>query len=1154
MLDDTTRDYVVEVHKAFPRKAEEIAALRTRLEPAQPRAPPPRTKRPPAVQEVDERTRIHVDYRYDVGLANMRGYPYNPRRAYFQRDSQGLGQLLFEPGISLLLVSRHTPGQGQLWEMPDPSGARLGDPRRGDDRWWAEWRARRGLPAQLPSATAEGGAVARGADSRMARVDAFFAMFEQRQALTQFVGMAPICAFVGERFEDLRAHRARYPAEWKRPSPRPEGARIAQHRYQRFCVSLRLNSPHPGGGPLVCVVLAQRKHPRGAFQLRAFVSEWPSDPYDPDMLAGRARIDPNTVMREWNRLAVHRDSAHLEYPVFDEPLQTFPQTVEESGLRIVHCPHGDGELLFRVGLVLESPELDYAPWDYAPAHSPAPPPLRSLGALLRAAPTDLAEFRDALAVSGGGDDDGDGGDGGAGAGAEQRVAWLWMRYVLMLRCYPYCLLAHHDMRRRLGYRAYEADVPLNAQEVARFEEAIEAGPDTGWIDVKKVTKARAYNLKRARLAPKPPPANARLPSVASDGAIRGVGRPQPAGALTRSSRRTSRRVSMGGAGDVPGLGKIDRCRVRAATQTSARLAEARFMAIRCVEDVVGHRDPLYVAQEFSSSTEADDQARKWRQAIFQHVRSYSVGDFAAGGGEDLPDVLWMLGAQALDWLYGEGGGAMWAASFRASTDVVPRAGWYNRMIETVNPQQAINKQPLTEAMYRTMLGGSGGNEGPPDSLPIKEPDKRTLLHAIVAQLAPYYDSKGDPLPRPAYETKGDFRTMMAAVVLSLLKDAMLFIAPSPEHYIAMDRGREFIPEYTPTNLAAAIRKWLRRHRETLEKSLEAFWSEEHARVMNPLGTLAILAWEWGLWEGLRRYLRWVDALWIEEFGERTRIDRHRVSNRLIRKFDIIAQLVVRHTGRRTFPEDEDEKEAVLELEKETPKSARSSQPERIIDRKEPPEERTSLDYDTFEELSPGTGEDGSVKEEGEEDEEGGEGSFPIPLGATASKEVEAKATAEYESALEAEKARVRELEDLLEFVEGVHGYPKGRLESAFKPLVAAGKRGATAMAMRDVEQVIYGVGEGSDSSVLYVAASADSRPSPVQKSIVTVIYRPAQEGSRARPSGAEVHRAPRGGASARAQRRRKRWSVDAVDSAMARLRALRHHRTASRSQRGAWDI
>lgn len=1200
MLDDTTHEYVQEVHRAFARKAAEIDALRQRLEPPHPRTHTGIAKARGAAgarAEVTERTRVHVDHRYDVGLAHMRGYPYNPRRAYFQRDSQGRGQLLFEPGISLLLVSRHYPGQGQLWEMPDPSGARLDDPALGDDRWWVEWRRRRGLPLRLPPPPeGEDDAALRGSDSRMARVDAFLAMFEQRQALTQFVGMAPVCAFVGERFEDLGAHRARYP-DWPRPAPRPDDLRLVQHRYLRFCVAMSLSTPLRG--PLACVVLAERRAVGEPFRLHALVSEWPGDAAPPgDGGAARdeeilERVEPE-IMRQWNRLALHEAPEYREYPVFDERLYPLAQNSHTAGLTVTECPNGDGELLFRVGLLLESPSLEYAPWDTA--H-----PLRSLGALLGAAPVALPEFREALAT--GAD------DGGTGADAERRVAWLWMRYVLMLRCYPYSLLAHHDMRARLGYEAYRGDTPLRPGEVERFRAAIEAGHDTMWIDVKKSVRARARHQKRARLAKDAPPAGDALPSRAkeeeeeeAEGGAAEPARLKLVGALSAGSRRTRRQARPGGGDVVPRVGDVRRCRVAAATWSGANLAEARFMAVRCVEDALEYRDPLYVAQEFDAERVADAEARRWRRAIFRHVRPYDAPAFAAKGGRDAPDVLWMLGAQALDWLYGDGGGAAWEAAAGASSALLPRLGWHTHLLHTVDPRLEVNRRPLTLREYRAMKQGS------PDALPLGQPDKRYLLRAIAAGLAPIEHRAGAVRHHITYETRGDFRVMMAAVVLSLLKEGLLFIAPSPEHYRAMDRGRLFDPAYAPTNLRGRVRAWLRDHRATLMESLAAFPRAAHARALNPLGSLAVLAWEWGLWEGLRRYLHWVDALWAEETGRDYASDRYRVSNRLVRSYPVIAELVYRHTGRTEMPETpaaaEPPAAAVAplplgdepgEVETESPKSARSAEPERLVERREEPEERVEVDYDVLEDLPPGEerdeeeaeareqrafeeewmgmgmgrieieksegegaadGVEEEEEEKEEEEEERGEewkeeeeeepprSAFAIEVGEITPEE-RAEAEGARESALGAQRRRVRELEALLRFVEGVHGYAEGELEGEFMEFTRQGVSVEALLASHRLAQTVEGLGGDHESPLVYVARDSASRPMPVPKAAVSVTYQRAL--APASPAGARAGGAPR-------RARRKRWSVDAVDSAVARLRALRGHRTARRSGGGAWDI
>lgn len=143
-VDEGTLAYVRRAHNALALKRMEIGALALRFE-------------PPTILEGPRQKRVapdaaqfpHVLRRYDESLSFFRGYSYNPHRAYFDRDSYGTGKLTFESGVTLLGT------------------------QRAQDRWSEAEPLPRGTPAP----------------TRGARLDAFFAMLERRQALTELVGM-----------------------------------------------------------------------------------------------------------------------------------------------------------------------------------------------------------------------------------------------------------------------------------------------------------------------------------------------------------------------------------------------------------------------------------------------------------------------------------------------------------------------------------------------------------------------------------------------------------------------------------------------------------------------------------------------------------------------------------------------------------------------------------------------------------------------------------------------------------------------------------------------------------------------------------------------------------------------------------------------------
>lgn len=144
-IDEDTLTYVRRVHNALALKQLELGALALRFEPPKVLKGPQKKRAPPDAQQFP-----HVLRRYDESLSFLRGYNYNPHRAYFDRDAYGTGKLAFEPTVTLLGT------------------------QQSQDRW-SQASDSRGKTDVGPS--------------RGARLDAFFAMLERRQATTELVGM-----------------------------------------------------------------------------------------------------------------------------------------------------------------------------------------------------------------------------------------------------------------------------------------------------------------------------------------------------------------------------------------------------------------------------------------------------------------------------------------------------------------------------------------------------------------------------------------------------------------------------------------------------------------------------------------------------------------------------------------------------------------------------------------------------------------------------------------------------------------------------------------------------------------------------------------------------------------------------------------------------
>lgn len=197
--------------------------------------------------------------------------------------------------------------------------------------------------------------------------------------------------FVGEQrpLEALQAAGSRTP-------PRPATRRIPSHRYRRFCISVRSRSPL--FGDILCAALVERSV-GGDSSLRIHtLCSGDAVTRDPDGRDWRLRVIQD-VSRQWRQLSLRTHYAVFDRPIYDRAFVDTPTA----------CPAGDHELIYRLGLLLESPNLQYAPWTTGVR-------IGSLGALLDLAPPDRP------------------------GASKDLTPQLWMRYALMSRVYPYALL------------------------------------------------------------------------------------------------------------------------------------------------------------------------------------------------------------------------------------------------------------------------------------------------------------------------------------------------------------------------------------------------------------------------------------------------------------------------------------------------------------------------------------------------------------------------------------------------------------------------------------------------------------------------------------------------------------------------------------------
>ncbi len=428
----TQKEYVERVHTALERKGTEWKLLAKWFE------------SPEMVRGINtdaspaDKTQLdHMWRRYDEGLSHIGGFHYNPHRAYFDRDSYGTGVLRFEEGVSLI----GSQANQNRWTFPRPI-------------------------------------VGFEHVTRSARLDAFLAMLEQRQAMAQWSGLAPICIFIGSKLPltDLQDPNRRLP-------PRPVDRQIPAGRYVRFCMVTQvlpeINTTNP---PVWCVSLIERHF--------LFADEVITDPETEDTSLKPTLLPPTiqmyslcpdnrvsqdlvkkAVWARWHELTTANSSAAAVagYDVFNATGIASFRGQKNTYHDFIPCPAGDSQMIHRLGLLLESPFLGgYRPWNVVPQ----PPAFADLDTLLAIGP-----------------------------GLTPKE---WMNYSLMGRVYPYALLGKEYMINTIRMTAYDNEVTLTKKEADTFRESIVPVPKTKWIKPKTKKKKKEKKTKK-KLTPQPRP-------------------------------------------------------------------------------------------------------------------------------------------------------------------------------------------------------------------------------------------------------------------------------------------------------------------------------------------------------------------------------------------------------------------------------------------------------------------------------------------------------------------------------------------------------------------------------------------------------------------------------------------------------------------------
>lgn len=869
-LSDDMIAYLRFVHRALATKNRELQALQMRFEPRVPKRGVRTDREPP-----DGRQAYHVLRRYDESLSYYRGYSYDPEQAYFDRDAYGTGQLRFENGATLL---------GTIPEQ---------------DRWLRLTTAPQRLDPQSEPEP-EALVTQRHAVTATARVDAFLAMLQNRQSLTMFAGMAPLCFFIGDLYHlPVRIAGLRTPAK-------PPDKRIPFDMQQRFCVAMHLQEELEGSGGMGLFGTGPTRIILGVLVIER--NELPSVPETGPASTARRRKtrrqkknaqtvaltgylltwgplvtqDPGNETHWQSRMVVfargywdHLLRRRESYQIFDRVPNTELRIANDPDNNTagwsMSCPEGEPEFYHRLSLLLESPDLRYAPWQENVA-------IGSLKRILRAAPITND-------------------DGNVDLGTDRLRPEDWVRFTLMSRVYPYALLGLRDMKDRKRYKAYDKDVPLTPYQVRQFRDMVIAVEDTLWADdISTEVNRRKYRRGQLKQQEKKKrekvTAKQRLPVVLPQTSLLATKDVYPAAGHRPHHHpnhdHSDRHLVVGAKGKgKKGPIEISRPRQGGRPATDAVVqqlisgpsailramdaVDARFLAVRNAEIAVGRLDPLYVTTgEVWSRPTAYKTAKEWRQLL------------------ERDEVLrWKLGAELLDLLYPDGAAAIWKEGQSPRNQVsFPRAHWerrienrapdpfaasYRRLAQ--NTPVALNpfvvdskqwKQNRAAALQRDATQRSELMRILPDwardrnriDQGVRERTKWPVLMGFARGIAP--PEKG--------RQQADLQRLALAIGLSLIKDGQLeFVPPKPtwvaDAVSSTDKTR--VGRLFRSNISAAVAVV----KSSVDDSISIDWDTEEQRGrLRAMGTFALIAWDWGGIRGLLNYFQWVDRIADQMLG------------------------------------------------------------------------------------------------------------------------------------------------------------------------------------------------------------------------------------------------------------------------------------------------
>lgn len=687
------------VYTGFLLKKLEVLTLAKTVEPETP-------MRSQSATKYDERaepttTQIgHTLRRIDLHIMHRCGFSYNTQRAYFQRDPLRSGRLMF-PGDTVTLLG--TSPIDDRFAPVDPAAA-MAAPSFDDF------------------------------ESRLARIEAFFAMFERRQELTEAVSAAPSCLFIGNRDPRFLRGTPLPPVG----SPGRRAPLLPQHRYDRICTVCQIvlsTTTTP------CIILAERRpYAQGAssseFKLHIMYPTIEDRETVLSSDAFRLSIE-DQVKRYWAEYIVTgmASSRTGAKSVFATPITqhfsvrnmhgTWPMVIhgfegpQALGPKIETVTQGDAVMLYRLGHLLESESLDDShPWTERPTAENVYQSLWRVLQWRQSADITLLYRRHRSHYD------------------------MWMATVLMIGVYPYVAMALDQSRPRVyrparltdrekrHFRGVIRDTVSTAEAVAPSGESLSAYKPIGM-----------WPSRRSSTTPKE---------------------------LEVSSPR--RRTSVG-----PEIAQ--EIKAPAVVSGPVDAHDARFLAIRRAQEATQFQEPLFAKKAWARSKDSYAESRDWRRALLTHKH-----------------LLEAVSRQCFIFLYGHTGAKFWSAAMEKAPLVrggINRVPWeeqleyhapimgsprYEEMVRELQRKRIPASQTLDAKVQR------GGRVRTVTRLMMRQEaiaptTTQTSLRKLDMQLFHLLSLAVGVSAKIESTRRVDLEYTMSAVLTSLAKDGLLRFSP-----------------------------------------------------------------------------------------------------------------------------------------------------------------------------------------------------------------------------------------------------------------------------------------------------------------------------------------------------------------------------------------